>query len=844
MQTVRRQRLLRLATLSLLLLLPVCDRSPQTMDEQPPPLPTVCPDLPAPPSGQRCTATASPTGSKAILLSGTLLLPDSTMKNGQVLVDSTGVIACVSCDCSSHPEAAAASTVSCPDGVISPGLINTHDHITYTKAEPGTHPTNRYNHRHEWRIGVAGDPKRPKISVPGSNNSSAVQWGELRQLMGGTTSLVGSGSAKGVLRNLDTNVQEGLTEKPVDFDTFPLGDSGGERLTSGCDYPSIHKSTALQTVDAYEPHISEGINDEAHNEFLCTSATLYGGQRVVEDKTAMIHAIGLTANDAWLASARGASVIWSPRSNISLYGHTAQVPMMAKVGVSIALGTDWTASGSINLLRELSCAADLNEKQFGNFFTARDLWQMVTFNAALATATNDVLGQIAVGKIGDLSIFISKPDRTEHQAVVRAGVEDVALVLRSGLPMYGDATVLEALGANDAGKCEVLDVCGVSKRICAERETGKKLADLETAAIKPIYQLFGCGIPSKEPTCVPYREGEFDGMSTMDDPDGDGIKGTVDNCPAVFNPIRPMDRGIQPDTDGDGIGDACDLCPLDKDNTMCRKPDANDEDGDGISNNIDNCSTVSNADQKDSDMDGQGDLCDACPNFKNPAGAPCEFSVKDLRDPARGLRPPVGTKVMVKDLLIVGLRNIKSFGFHARDVGTDLPYSGILVFQGGTAAPKATDGTPLQVGHIVSVTGNFTVFSEQDEIDTVTNVTITGMDLTAAGVFVDVKTRDLLGGQQTTAERFENLLVRVKSVTARNALTSDDDFWVTDEATEMCTGTNPGCTRVGDFLLDGDKTDGSPKFTPGTALSEIQGIVSGFGNQYTLMPKALTDIKP
>ena len=44
--------------------------------------------------------------------------------------------------------------------------------------------------------------------------------------------------------------------------------------------------------------------------------------------------------------------------------------------------------------------------------------------------------------------------------------------------------------------------------------------------------------------------------------DGDGIMDNKDNCKKVFNPIRPMDGGVQADTDGDGIGDACDKCPL------------------------------------------------------------------------------------------------------------------------------------------------------------------------------------------------------------------------------------------------------------------------------------------
>lgn len=833
MQRPRMTRLLDLTPCPLLLYLAACGPAPQ---------PTPEPEPPGPP--QRCSVTPSPTGDRAILLSGAILLPDAVNKSGQVLVNAAGKIACIAPDCSGHPDAAAAAKVTCKEGVISPGLINTHDHITYTKAAPGTHATNRYNHRHEWRLGVSGDPKRPKLSVPGGNNGSAQQWGELRQLMGGTTSLVGSGSGKGVLRNLDNSSQEGLNEKPVDFDTFPLGDSGGERLVAGCGYPSIHKATDLANLDAYEPHLSEGINDEARNEFLCSSSTHFGGERLVEDKTAIIHAIGLTAQDAWLAAARGTAVIWSPRSNISLYGHTAQVPMMARLGIPIALGTDWTASGSIHLLRELSCAADLNQKQYGDFFTMRDLWQMVTYNAALATSTHDVIGQLSEGWVADIAVFQTKPDRKEHAAVVQAGVEDVALVLRGGQPMYGDAALLQGLGAGDEAKCEVLDVCGVPKRVCAERETGKKLADLETAAGKPIYELFACGVPTKEPSCVPFRENEFDGQSTPDDPDGDGLKGAADNCPAVFNPVRPMDHGTQPDADKDGVGDACDPCPLDKNNGSCAKPDPNDEDADGVANALDNCPTVPNVDQKDTDGDQIGDVCDACPAFGNPAGAACEFSVKELRDPARGMRPLLGTKVTVKNLLIVAVRSLKGLGFHARDVGTELPYSGILVYLGGSAPPKATDGTPLQVGQIVSVTGNFTVYAEQDELDRVTNVAITGNDAVAAAVTVDVKTADLKGGSQTAAERYENLLCRVRAVTARGALASDDDFWVSDEATELCQGTGPTCTRIGDFLLDGDKTDSSPKYADGTTLSEITGIVSGYSNQYTLMPRNLADIKP
>ena len=41
---------------------------------------------------------------------------------------------------------------------------------------------------------------------------------------------------------------------------------------------------------------------------------------------------------------------------------------------------------------------------------------------------------------------------------------------------------------------------------------------------------------------------------------------------------------------------------------------AEDSDTDGINDDVDNCSSVSNADQVDSDSDGYGDACDPYPN--------------------------------------------------------------------------------------------------------------------------------------------------------------------------------------------------------------------------------------
>ena len=78
------------------------------------------------------------------------------------------------------------------------------------------------------------------------------------------------------------------------------------------------------------------------------------------------------------------------------------------------------------------------------------------------------------------------------------------------------------------------------------------------------------------------------------DNDADGVCDETDNCPGIANPD-------QADSDHDGRGDACDACPLDP---------ANDSDGDGVCGNVDNCPTTANADQADADHDGIGDACD------------------------------------------------------------------------------------------------------------------------------------------------------------------------------------------------------------------------------------------
>ncbi len=587
------------------------------------PLPECMPLEPLP-DGAACAVTP---GGGARLFRGRVLTPEGALDGGEVLIDAAGAIACVDCSCAEHPAAAGATVVTCPDGAVSPGLINAHDHLTYTFNAPGDWGDERYEHRNDWRLGARG---HTEIEYEGRASDEQMIWGELRQVLGGTTSLSGAGSVEGFLRNLDRGADlEGLLDESVRLDVFPLGSSGFR--TRDCSYSELPDEGVLG-ANAWSPHVAEGIDPEARNEFLCLSSEDRGGVDVTESNGAFIHGIPLRAIDGAELAANGTAVVWSPRTNIALYGHTAPVTMLAAQGVRIALGTDWTLSGSVNLLRELQCASELNAL-YGGYFSNQDLWAMATYQSAAAMGVDAATGSLRPGLAGDLAIFDGRGVDDPYGAVVGAHPGDVMLVLRGRDVLYGDASVVETLSPG----CEQMgDVCGVSKRVCAQRETGRTFDALQ-AANAASYGLFFCDPPPDEPTCVPWRQGDFDGVPTAGDADGDGVPDANDNCPSVFNPVRPVDGDAQADHDADGDGDACDPCPIDPRTEDCRPPDPNDGDGDGVPDHRDVCPGLFDPDQADSDGDGHGDGCDACPEDPNPGTAPCPATIYGVKQGQFGI---------------------------------------------------------------------------------------------------------------------------------------------------------------------------------------------------------------
>lgn len=702
-----------------------------------PPVSTCTNPVPAPPSGD-CGFTAGTNG-HLLLHVDTVLGPLETLEGGaQVLVDDQGTITCVGCDCSSEAGAADADVVTCPTGVASPGLINAHDHVTFDEKAPFPPTTTRYDHRHDWRAA---------LSTPGNANGDGTRWAELRQVMAGTTSMLGSGAAEGMVRNLDRNNRDEGLGIVISNQTFPLGD-GNRQFRNNCGWSYAEGDVAVAGQPAWIGHVAEGIDNYAAEEIRCLSTSLDGGEDLTQSNTSHVHSVGLQAVDYAEMVREQTTLVWSPRTNIFLYGHTAHVRLFDTLGGRLALGTDWTYSGSATILRELACVDSYNTAHLDNWFSDVDIWRMVTENGAWVVDGVGEIGRLREGYVADIAVFEGTGRATPYRAVIEAEQYDTLLVLRGGEALFGDATVVQGLDSS----CDAVDVCGESRAICTDREFSEDWSAFASQMASKYPAIF-CDTPADEPTCTPFRQGEFDGTITLEDEDGDGIANGDDNCPRVFNAIRPIDGGSQPDADSDGMGDACDPTPL---------PD--DVDGDGVTNDLDVCWRAADADQDDADLDGIGDVCDACPQDPSPTGIclPPATPIPDAKSQTDG------STVTVQGVVTGVFGDGRSFFVQDPAISSGVD-AGIRVFTGG-------NGPSVDRGDTVRVTGELDTYFDSRELDAgATVVTGTG---TVAPIARTVA--------QATSEDYEGVLVTLTDATVSDAnhdcsadvgACGDDDLW-------------------------------------------------------------------
>ena len=179
---------------------------------------------------------------------------------------------------------------------------------------------------------------------------SLVRYVECKCLVGGVTTSQGielfsnAGARRyyrGIVRNVEQTDEADLPEavtRIADVDA-----RSPERFLA-----RLKKQTCLLL------HLSEGVDQTARKHFRALQ--LPDGEWAITSALAGIHCAGLLNEDFRIFGARDASMVWSPMSNLLLYGATSRVKSARDNGVRIGLGSDWAVSGSKNLLGELKVA--------------------------------------------------------------------------------------------------------------------------------------------------------------------------------------------------------------------------------------------------------------------------------------------------------------------------------------------------------------------------------------------------------------------------------------------------------------------------------------------------------
>ena len=376
-------------------------------------------------------------------LRGTLLTPDGIVENGTLIIRQGRIVTA-----GGQVEVAANVPVIDTHGVIAPGLIDLHNHLTYN-VFPRWRPIEEFGNRYDWQQKPIYKTlvESPHSEMVADGLECAMErYAEVKGLSQGETSTVGSlknACAAGLENNLDTE-----PAWHVAYNVFPLQMDEGELAP-------IRQQLQSHQLHAFLIHLSEGGHQDAS---AAREFAMLEGRGLLLPGVALIHGVALQPANFTEMAEHGVSLIWSPRSNLELYGSTADVASAQAAHVKIALAPDWSPTGSDGLLAELNYAAAWNEVQKPRPFTDHDLVNMATSIPAALIGDSDRSGALLPGHDADLLVLRPEADPTRHDAwwtVTHATAAQVMLVTVHGQALYGDPALLD--------KGERLEVCGVPK---------------------------------------------------------------------------------------------------------------------------------------------------------------------------------------------------------------------------------------------------------------------------------------------------------------------------------------------------------------------------------------------
>ena len=407
-----------------------------------------------------CYKLTNTDSSRAFLLKGRVVTMDgetNVINDGNVMVRDgkiTGVWAS-----NTNPPAGVDFTdvpIVETDGTIYPGLIDLHNHVHYNhiplwdfevhlsesqKSEEGGY-TNRYQWGNNWDYGPSITWMKTNIQSPyrWDMASEQMKYAEVQAVSGGVTAMQGSPSS-------GTQAWDSILSRNVELYNF------GQDGISTCavcgaaddDYTGSHliSQSEAGTLNAWFVHLSEGVDQSSKDEF-----DALWNKGLIMDETIVIHGTAMDSSQFSQMASVNSELVWSPLSNLLLYGDTTDVVAAHQAGVSISISPDWGPSGSKNNLHELKVADMWNSNNLNGYFSNYQLVEMVTSNPADATGWAPFVGRIKADLYADL-VVIDTFHEDPYRNLIEAIDADVALTVVQGKAVFGDVDIMQQLQGDD-----------------------------------------------------------------------------------------------------------------------------------------------------------------------------------------------------------------------------------------------------------------------------------------------------------------------------------------------------------------------------------------------------------
>ena len=312
---------------------------------------------------------------------------------------------------------------------VYPSLINTHDHLQENyhppvRAKEGTN----YLSWLPWDNDLKASPASRELSLLSREELYAIS--SYKCLFSGVTTVNDHYPQKLNYEILPTLPVRAIREYGVAHECSSYDHRWGDGIEN-------EHEKAVCNKWPFITHLCEGFDGEA----------MHGVQalenfKVLDKHCLLIHCVSFSDDDIQKVARAGASVTWCGCANMLMFNVTAKIRKMIKAGINVTIGTDSSATGSVNMLAEIKYDRNLYRSLYGEDLSARRLFEMVTSNAARALWMQDRIGTLDEGKLGDIMVLRASHD-DPYENFANASMGDIELLTLAGVPIYGEARFID-----------------------------------------------------------------------------------------------------------------------------------------------------------------------------------------------------------------------------------------------------------------------------------------------------------------------------------------------------------------------------------------------------------------